>query len=182
MNIKRTHYIDTHMRSTFMRFFASLIVLSAIVACSPVKPVPQLGEGLPTPWIRMHRGMCLGYCPVYETEIYLDGKVLFRGEYYTKETGLREGTIDTNNIARLKAAIQSSNFHNLPETCCNCYDYTDAPTVVIEINDGFVRKKIEHYHGCRSAPESISTLENQIDEISGIRQWIAPFKKSSTGN
>jgi len=126
--------------------------------------------------------MCLGYCPVYETAIYRDGKVLFRGDYYTKETGLHEGVIDTDSISRLKAAIQSSNFYDLPHNCCNCYDFTDAPSVVIEINDGVYSKRIEHYHGCQSAPKSISVLEDQIDEISGTLQWIVPFKKRDTKN
>ena len=49
---------------------------------------------------------------------------------------------------------------------------TDAPTSVVSLGDGAQKKTVRHYHGDSAAPAELSKLEDEIDAIVHIEQWI----------
>lgn len=167
------------MKTSWKFLFAVATILllagfhAALFAAEKEKPTPPHKR----PWVHMSRGACYGTCPVYELNIYPDGEVWFFGEEHVKKPGNQAGQMDPAAVNDLQKAIDASKFFELAEDCCNCAGVTDLSLLIIGINDGTSRKRIEHYEGCRSAPNSISDLESAIDKFSGSKQWVGRVKK-----
>jgi len=51
--------------------------------------------------IRLKRGGCLGPCPIYELIIHGNGEVIYNGERFVKEIGIRRGKISQSQIFTL---------------------------------------------------------------------------------
>ena len=48
---------------------------------------------------------------------------------------------------------------------------TDLPSAIISVTRGSRTKRIEHDHGCGSAPGALAVLEKRIDEVLGSEGW-----------
>jgi len=119
----------------------------------------------------LERQACFGFCPVYSVDIRTDGTVSYDGREYVVTEGAAQGTLDAEQLHLLREAFQRARFRELSGDCCSCQDTTDQPYAVITLVDGQSPKTIVDYHGCDKAPDSLRTLENEIDRIVSIEQW-----------
>jgi hypothetical protein len=56
------------------------------------------------------------------------------------------------------------------EVACGRY-VTDLPSAISSATVGGRTKRIEHDHGCGSAPGALQVLEQRIDEVLGSGRW-----------
>ncbi len=124
--------------------------------------------------IILERGMCYGYCPVYSLYLWENGSVLYNGTLFVKETGQRKGTINETAFSEILEIAEDMGFFTMNDTY-DRVDMTDMPSAVITINTGSFHKRVEHYHGDQSAPESLTALEEAIDTAAGVSRWTVPY-------
>lgn len=134
--------------------------------------------------IRLKRGMCLGTCPVYELILHGNGEVIYNGECFVKEIGVRKDKISQTQILKLfkyaieigffelKSEYNTENYYKLDKNGMVQHSkstITDLPTYEVEIKIGNKKKKIIEYLG---APKRLRQFENMIDRICKSERWI----------
>jgi len=117
------------------------------------------------------RTACFGFCPIYRVEIYGDGRVLYRGERFVVKTGEHEGKIDAAALAELRRAFADIRFWDLKDAYDD-HSMTDMPGAELTYREGGREKTVRHYHGYRTAPEALGKLEDEVDRIADIDQFI----------
>jgi hypothetical protein len=120
--------------------------------------------------VQFERSMCFGICPDYSITVFGNGAVLFHGRYHTRIQGFRIATIDRATVQKLLDALDNAGFDKMPSY--TNYEVTDLPYAYITlVRDGNTHR-VEHYHGDSSAPDSLTALENSMDEILNTAQWV----------
>lgn len=123
-------------------------------------------------WISIERTACYGTCPQFTLRIAADGKVVYDGKRFVMRRGVAERHLRSAEVDRLRRAVDDAGFAKLETHCCDCITRTDAPWTLIDIADRDGVRAIRHYHGCSSAPKSLSILEESIISLSGADKWI----------
>ena len=85
--------------------------------------------------------------------------------------GNAESTISQEEIEQLVAEFEKVDYFSLNDSYSE-RTITDAPYVITSITIDGKTKSIEHYHGDFSAPETLTQLEDKIDEIVNSNQWV----------
>jgi hypothetical protein len=109
---------------------------------------------------------------VFSIRVFSDRRIEYEGKRFVIQRGLRFGRLPAARLEKLRQAVAEADFNNLPTHCCDCRDKTDAPTKTIRIRSEKGTKSVSHYHGCLSAPPSISELENKIFALTGAARWV----------
>jgi hypothetical protein len=137
---------------------------------------------LKTMTIQLERTACLGSCPAYSVIIHGDGRVEYNGTRNVKETGTREGRIETDKVRALASEFAKIKFWGIAEdysqTKCRGRRCTDMATAVTEISIKGVSHHVSHYHGCGSAPKSLFELESAVDESADSEKWTGDVSKA----
>lgn len=117
--------------------------------------------------VTFERTACYGRCPVYRLTVHGTGEVEWIGERFVAREGTHRWTISPDKVERLWDAFAKADFLALNDGY-TFVSVTDAPGCVtsIELEDGRF-KKVDHYHGDDTAPETLYRLENLIDAIVG---------------
>ncbi|MDB6147540.1 MAG: hypothetical protein JWO45_1204 [Spartobacteria bacterium] len=149
---------------------ASLLVCFASCAFAATAASAEISE------ITLERTACYGTCPVYKVTLQSDGTVTYDGKEFVKEVGKRSGKISKEQFQQLVAQIQKTDFFNLEDeyrTRKNADGsvtaVTDLPTCITTVKSGARSKIVKNYFG---GPESLKTLEDLIDKISGSALWV----------
>lgn len=127
-------------------------------------------EPSPAHFIKLTKTACFGTCPAFDLTLYGDGRVLFHGSRYTKQTGQQITQFSTGRFMEALAALDMRGFRDLDarydrETCKIWA--TDHPTVIIEIRAPGVTKSVTWYRGCRGVDDR-AKLERIVDELDRI--------------
>lgn len=136
----------------------------------------------------LQRTACYGNCPDYQVSILGTGQVQFDPDprQASDEAGIHRAfspdsgmlvplknidNIERADVNRLIAAMYKTDFFKLK----NSYEagITDNPTYVVSVTMNGKTKTITDYVGQRAGmPETVSALEDLIDEIAGTSRWI----------
>lgn len=156
-----------------LRDFA--LVHFALAACAPATgPEAQKTKFEFKDWgsvnIRLGRGMCYGFCPMYEVEIRGDGAVTYCGLGYVREVGERTRTISPSEVASLLNKFADVEFFDLDS------EYVEGPTdgVMFGVSlsyDGR-EKTIAHYSGSAVGNALLGPLEAAIDQAARTKEWV----------
>lgn len=152
-----------------------LVALAACERATPpdAAPEPQVAVA-PAPHelaVTMARSACYGWCPVYELAIYRDGVVEYTGEQYVTLRGRAIGHVTTAQLALLDRLFADAHYFDLADHY-TFMEWSDMPTVTTMYQLGARAKRIEHYHGDGHAPEVLGNLEDAIDQMVAIEQFI----------
>lgn len=121
----------------------------------------------------LRRTACYGWCPSYELTIYEDGRVEYDGRDYVKTKGKVSSKVDAAKLEAVREAFRSAQFFSLGN-----YKYdpkkdpTDGPSAVLYYAEAGRAKVVDHYGGSGRAPASVGTLEDAIDSLLDVEQWI----------
>jgi hypothetical protein len=117
----------------------------------------------------LRRHACYGRCPVYQVDVFRDGRVQYTGTQWVAKcaataslTPFQLGALDymLSDIFALKDEYLDA-------------DWTDASTVDLSYSpEPGKRKVVEHYHGDEGAPKGLSRLEDAFDMIVGTERWV----------
>jgi hypothetical protein len=124
----------------------------------------------------LERTACYGYCPIYKVSIHADGRVAYHGERFVKRKGDATGQLTAAQLASVRAAFVRIDYFKLAAS----YDHpqiTDAPGAITSFTDGGHTKTVPHNQGDGTAPAELGKLEDQIDQIVGVAQWIGTDKE-----
>ncbi|SPE32868.1 exported hypothetical protein [Acidobacteriia bacterium SbA2] len=147
-----------------------------------VEPAPSVlsggGATFPTPVertgfsIQLSRSGCYGSCPSYSVIVHGDGKVDFDGKSFVAIPGDHEARIEPEAAARLLERFRTADFFGLKD------EYragvTDNPTYCLQLAIGPRKKTIIDYVGSWvGMPESVSELEDAVDETAGTDRWVS---------
>jgi hypothetical protein len=152
-----------------------LIALACGVGCTRGTS-PSNGDyppsGRPEPLATLERTRCFGTCPVYKVTIFRDGTVEYVGRQYVKVRGRATGHLSAEQLVQLRTLFQQSGYLQLGDSY-ERVDVTDQPSAYTSYSPAPGRTKtVRHYLGDRSAPRALTDVEEGIDRIVNIEQWI----------
>jgi hypothetical protein len=125
--------------------------------------------------ITIERTACFGSCPIYSAEIYSDGTVIYKGKDFVKIEGEKRYKIPQVRIKMLIEEFQKANYFSLKdkyETDENGMIITDQPTTITSIVLNGKQKKVVNYYG---APKELEKLENKIDDLADLLDYVDPL-------
>jgi len=139
----------------------------------PAYPLP------PFKILHMKRTGCYGPCPAYTVCVDEYGDVRWDGRDFVKEEGKTIWAISGEKVKLLNKLLTKYDLLNLdreefPTVRVTCADYCIITAV---FKDGS-RKQIEHYLGGDGKPAALSRLENRIDAILGVSEYVGRVYKS----
>lgn len=121
--------------------------------------------------IRLARGACFGFCPVYTVTITGEGAVRYEGRNHVDAVGVRTATIPPADVARLVARFDEVGFDRLQDAYRS--QATDLPTFTISITHNGRTKTVVDYGGVSAGmPRAVRDLEDEIDRVAGTAQWV----------
>ena len=141
--------------------------------------------------ITLKRGKCYGTCPVYKVEIHGNGKLIYEGINYVKLEGQVTAELTKEQLHELISEINKAKYFTLRNSYVNERDgctsiVSDRSWVYTTIQIKRRRKSIKHYVGCHEGSNQFSLdlqrlkrLEDKIDEIIKIDQWIGTKEERS---
>ena len=104
--------------------------------------------------------------------MFADGRVEYEGKRFVIRRGAARTHLAPAKLEALRRVVAEANVISMDRHCCDCRTRTDAPWTYLEIGDDTGLKSINHYHGCSSAPEALSMLEETIISTAGVSKWI----------
>lgn len=121
----------------------------------------------------LRRTACYGWCPSYELTIYEDGRVEYDGRDYVKTKGKVTSKVDAAKLEAVREAFRSAQFFSLGNyKYDSTKDPTDGPSAVLYYAEAGRAKIVDHYGGSGRAPATVATLEDAIDSLLGVEQWV----------
>jgi len=129
--------------------------------------------------VYLARTACFGTCPVYEVEVFADGRVRYTGEEHVKTSGTHEARISPDAVRQLAVAMRAARFDTLRSSYQDVDDgcdrlFTDAPSLTIGMKRDGRTKGVNYYGGCSgpAVPSArIRALANTIDQIAGTKTF-----------
>jgi hypothetical protein len=160
-----------------------LVLLIGLAACArrtgasseAQHPTQDLGEAAPV--ISLDRTPCFGTCPVYTISVTASGQVTFEGRAHVPRPGVARAEIPRQRVDSLLVELERAGYFGFAgryaasEPACGRY-VADLPSAIISVTRSGRTKRIEHDHGCGSAPGALAVLEKRIDEVLGSDQWL----------
>ncbi len=139
-----------------------------------VEPAPSRGAPVPTIAAVYKKTGCFGYCPIYEVQFYVDGRVKWEGKMNTGTQGIKEATLDKETLAQITRVAEKIKFFNMDRKYPD-YQVWDAPSTIIYLNLNGKEHQVQNTLG---APKELKELEQLFDDIIKKQGWrTTPDKK-----
>lgn len=160
---------------TLRRFFLACLGAVALVSCAPgatsAESTAMNPESASNVEIRLARGACFGFCPVYTVTITGAGEVRYEGRNFVNVVGQRTATIPAADVARLVARFDEVGFNNLQDAYRA--NVSDLPSYSVTlVRDGHTKTVVDYGGVDAGMPRAIRDLEAEIDRVAGTAQWI----------
>jgi hypothetical protein len=139
----------------------------------PAYPLP------PFKILHMERTGCYGICPIYTVCVDEYGDVRWDGRDFVKEEGKRLWAISEAKVKLLNDLLTRYDFLNLDKEGFPNFGVTcgDSCIITVVFKDGS-RKKIDHYVPGDGKSPALNRLENRIDAILGVKEYVGRVYKS----
>ncbi|MCF8243524.1 MAG: DUF6438 domain-containing protein [Saprospiraceae bacterium] len=139
-----------------------------------VEPAPSRGAPVPTIAAVYKKTGCFGFCPIYEVQFYVDGRVKWEGKMNTGTPGIKEATLDKETLAQIARVAERINFFKMDRKYPD-YQVWDAPSTIIFLNLNGKEHQVQDILG---APKELKELEKLFDDIIKKQGWrTTPDKK-----
>lgn len=143
------------------RYIIILLTL-AIIGCKSSKKLSPSE----TVVVMMEKTSCMGTCPAYKFEVFLDKTARYHGKAHVENIGNYTATLTDEQLDNLKNSFAEADYFSF----ANVYSapLTDLPTTFIYYNNGQQGLKVTDYWG---APDELKALEKEVEEIIGMIDW-----------
>lgn len=120
--------------------------------------------------ITLERGACFGYCPMYRVELHGDGRVVYDGLHFVRDSGRRAATVPAADVRALATEMAGAGYFGF----ATVYepDATDHATVSTSLRIDGRSREVRHNLGSRSAPAVLEALYARIDSVARTARWI----------
>lgn len=134
------------------------------------EPGAVVRDPSPADFIKLTKTACFGTCPVFDLTLYGDGRVLFHGSRYTKQSGQKIVQYGTGRFLEAMAELDMRGFSDFnsryDRETCKIWA-TDHPTVIVEMRASGQTKSITWYRGCRGIDDR-AKLERMFDALDRV--------------
>jgi uncharacterized protein DUF6438 len=151
---------------------ATILVLLVVLGCHDVTARTKAPSQVV---ITIKRETALGCTPDYAAEIYADGTVVYHGKACVKVTGERRHKITPDRVAQLAKAFRQADYFSFRDS----YEFdergmsvTDGARTTTSISLNGKYKKVVDY---RYPPKQLVALEDLIDRLAGLYEYIGPL-------
>ena len=152
------------------RFFIAFFGAAALASCAPVASQAETSS-MDNLEIRLTRGACFGFCPVYTVTVSGAGEVHYTGRNFVNVVGETTTTIPAADVARLVARFDEIGFDNLRDAYRG--EMTDLPTYTLSITRNGRTKTVVDYGGVEvGMPREVRDLQREVDNVAGTAQWV----------
>lgn len=110
---------------------------------------------------------CMGSCPTFRFEVYMNGKAFFTGEENVERLGRWSADISDSELQEIKSIFEKNDFFTLEDRYYA--DISDLPATYIEFMSDGKEKKVMDYYG---APQRLKQLEQEIEAIIERLNWV----------
>jgi hypothetical protein len=125
--------------------------------------------------LTMTREACRGSCPIYSIALSSDGTVEYEGIEFVNVKGKRRYLIPIDQVNKLISEVRAVQFFSLKDSYRTILkdgvetSVTDRPATTITVTlDGKTKTVVDYY----GTPESVKSLEDRIDELTGVKRFI----------
>jgi hypothetical protein len=131
--------------------------------------------------VRLERGPCRGFCPVYAVEVTRGGRVRWVGQRHVADTGRRERTVSASTVSALLARFDATTFATtdtaITQDHMRCGAYiTDLPSTTLSGPAREVLRTVRYDRGCAGVPRFLDVLAGAVDSVAQTAQWIGGNK------
>lgn len=114
----------------------------------------------------MEKTACMGTCPVYKFEVFLDKTAHYNGKAHVDRPGKFTATLTEAQLDYLKNSFAEADYFSM----ANVYSaqLTDLPTTFLYYHNGRESLKVTDYWG---APKELKELENKLEEFIRTVDW-----------
>ena len=121
--------------------------------------------------ISLDRSGCYGACPSYVVKVSGDGNVSYCGFTDVEEQGRLTRQINPDDVRSLYDQILAADFFNLDDVYFA--HITDGPSYRVSVSVDGQTKAVRDYYGREAGmPESVTAIQDAIDDITGTSVWI----------
>gem|GEM_PF-2901871 len=108
------------------------------------------------------KGPCFGYCPVYDIEVYLSGRLRYHAKQFTERAGTYEGKLTDEELNQLVQRIERLRFDTMSPRYPKDPNLVivDLPSTTIEV---LYRGKYIRIVDNHSAPPSLKKFEKEVE-------------------
>jgi hypothetical protein len=158
--------------------FSTVLAVLAVTACAQrsTMAVGQVDPKDPVV-LRLERGPCRGFCPVYVVEVTERGRVRFDGQRFVKDSGQRNHSVSADAVRDLMVRVAATRFAATdtaitPEHMrCGRY-MADLPSAAVSarLNGGL--RTVRFDRGCEGAPRFLDSLATAVDSLARTAPWV----------
>ncbi len=137
-----------------------------------VKPKPEPPAAEPAEEAYQFAGYqktpCYGTCPVYQVQIFSDGKATWYGRMNVERKGWYEGMVKESDLKRIREKVHEVKFLDFENQYPTGVKVADLPTTVIYIRIGDMEKTVKDTH---DAPEKLKEFEKFMEDLIETIAW-----------
>ncbi|MEY3368637.1 MAG: hypothetical protein RI973_1792 [Bacteroidota bacterium] len=175
------------MKIKFISLLTAVAVLLSIAAChrksgaasgnsaaEPSKPVVETPAAEPAEeaylFVAYEKTACFGRCPVYQVQLYSDGKATWNGRMNVSKLGNYEGRVSQEQLKAIRQKVHDVRFLDFE----NAYPtdgqrIVDLPVTITYIRIGDMDKTVKNTHG---APQSLKEFEKYLEAVFEGITWV----------
>lgn len=127
--------------------------------------------GADSPVLTLERQACFGTCPVYSVAVFADGSVIYLGLNHVDAVGVRTATVSAEDVDFLAMHASSIGYFEWNDEYTDM-KITDQAYVVSSVRYEDQSKRITRYEGDFNAPVGVVRVEEMIDDLVNVEQWV----------
>lgn len=129
--------------------------------------------------LQLDRGQCATddeTCPSYLVTVFDDGLVIYLGVEDVTEIGVRTGTVDAESVATLADEMAEAGYFEWDAEYGDAD--SDSPVIATSLLWDEQYHEIIRHVDASTAPEALIALEDKIDELVNVAQWVKATEES----
>ncbi|MEM0941529.1 MAG: DUF6438 domain-containing protein [Bacteroidota bacterium] len=143
-----------------MKFSSLLIItfsyLSSYLASQVSKPLSSYTKT-----------SCMGSCPAFRFEVYMNGKAFYTGKENVERLGKWSADVSDSELEEIKSIFEKNDFFSFKDRYYA--EISDLPVTYIEFRSDGKEKKVMDYYG---APLKLKQLEQEVEAIIERLKWV----------
>jgi len=112
------------------------------------------------------RTACYGTCPVYEIDIYKNGRIVLEGKKHLDKIGKFEAKLRNDQLEKLINDFESASFFELENSYRS--QFKDLPTKYITYHKDGKSKQVMAYD---NIPKKLQILIDELDKLVNELEW-----------
>lgn len=143
-------------------FFIIPVVIISLLACAQTKKTTtQKTSKLKVDYVQMRRTACFGKCPIYNIEVFKNGRITYRGVKFVSDTGMFEKNIGTAAAAKLLNQFTAYRV----DTCSESYYQNIADLPGIYYNFTFSNDAETKITNAEFGPYFLKVMAKKMDTL-----------------